>query len=386
MIAGRLVLMGLALFGSHIDSAKRFEAKPSWTLRLNGPYFRDRVVSEMPEMNRSCGVFSWDETHVLIYFMTSTEHLALRNSGEVQASNWSISVQIVRTDDGVVEQSASIPADTFMSELVVVAGGIVVSNLDHLTFYSRDLTRIDPVFTYRPLHIPKSTIHGLIGDPEHLYVTADGKVFLLVDSSAHQSHFFQFGGVAFTEQRDWTLAGADPQSISIKGEKIIYGRLIIGDQMSSASWWTIIDGESGTPKVFSRVSDDLICQVPIAVEVRKFLDMCGSIRIVGERGSEILYQPQKHEVIGALIHVSSDKRLAALVKHDIRGGGALDLTEHRIGTGLLIVNLRAEHHICEIPLTPMPHSQLAFTFASTSTLIVLNDGMVNAYRSPCPND
>jgi hypothetical protein len=385
MNIGRIAFMGLALFGSNIHSAEELELKPSWTIKLDDPYFRNRVVSELPEMNRSCGVLRWDETHVLIYFMTATKHLALRGPLETQVGGWSFSVLIVRTNDGDVEKSASIPADSFVSELALVAGGIVVSNRDRLTFYSRDFIQISPSFTYAPLHPPLPTLHGPMSDPQHIYVADDQKSFLLVDSSGLKSHFFLFKGATFTERRDWMLSGVDPQSVSIKEEKIIYGKLIAGDRIASATSWTAIDDGSGTPQVFSAGSDDMLCRIPIQIEIETFLDTCGAVRIVKEKGSEIVYQPHKREVVGTLIRISPEGHLAAILKYSHHGGGVLDLNERRSHAEMLIVGLNAAHRVCEIPLLPIPYSQLAFQFGEESTLIVLNDGVVTAYKGLCLN-
>ena len=61
-----------------------------------------------------------------------------------------------------------------------------------------------------------------------------------------------------------------------------------------------------------------------------------------------------------------------------------DTTESRTKVDLLIVRLDGDHKSCDIQITPMPRSQLAFNFASDNTLIVLSDDHVSAYKQLCP--
>jgi hypothetical protein len=335
----------------------------------------------MPQTNRSCGIARWDQTHVLIYFMSNTKNLVVRSPVATRVGGWSFSILVVRMHDGEVEQSAIIPADSSRSELAVVAGGIVVSDRDHLVLYSRAFTRIDPVFVYSPLGARLR--NGEIGDQEYLYVFDDQKHFLLVDNNAHKSHFFLFDGTTLKLLRDWAFNGVNAERLQIKDRQIIYGRLTLGDHETSTFWWTPVDASNGTAQAFSTPSSDLVCRFPISTQADTFLDVCGPIKIARDGGSTIVYEPHNDEVVSELARLSPDGRYAAILRYDYKHSGVLDLTEHWIRPGLLIVDLNASGHVCEIPLDPVPRSQLAFNFASDSTLIVLNDGMVSAYKSLC---
>src|ERR1700734_2865127 len=107
MINVQLALVGVALVAFNIASTKHLEKKPSWTTTLSDLYSRDVVFPETPERNRSCGIARWDESHVLIYFMTATKRLVMRAPVETQVGGRSFSVQIVRTDNGGVEESVN---------------------------------------------------------------------------------------------------------------------------------------------------------------------------------------------------------------------------------------------------------------------------------------
>ena len=380
MIIGRLALIGLSLLAFNAESSKHLQLKPSWTLTLHNPNLSDGVFSTTPQTNRSCGIAGWDQAHVLIYFMSNTKNLVVRSPVATRVGGWSFSILIVRTQDGEVEQSATIPADSSQSELAVVAGGIVVSDRDHLVLYSRAFTRIDLAFAYSPLGARLR--NGEIGDREYLYVCDDQKHFLLVDDNAHKSHFFLFDGTTLKLLRDWEFNGVNPQRLQIKDKKIIYGKLTLGDHETGTFWWTPVDVSNRTVQAFS-TSSDLVCRFPIPTQPDAFLDVCGRINIVRDGSNTTVYIPHNNEVVSELAQLSPDGRCAAILRYDYKHGGVLDVTEHWIRPGLLIVDLNAPGHLCEIPLEPVPHFQLAFKFASDSTLIVLNDGMVSAYRSLC---
>jgi hypothetical protein len=378
----RIVAIGLILVALHAPLTVRAEVKPVWTMVLSDPLLKD---DGSPDQKRSFGIARWDETHVIVYSLTSTRNLVIRKQSERAGGSWAFSVQIIRSDNGEVVNTWSIPAESYKSELAVVAGGIVVSDRDHLVFYSRSFKQLDMDFVYTPIYPESRSQDVALSDPEHLYIPDDQKTFVLVDNKGVRSHFFLFDGTTFEKQSDWMLSGVNPQSIRIRDGRIIYGRLLSANQMSMTTdlYWTEVDGGQGAPRIMSTPSDDLICRIPVAVKGGTFLDTCGSIKIVKEQRSEIVYQPQKQEVVGTLIRISPDNHLAAILKYNYKGGGVLDLTERRTRVGLLIVNLEANKKTCEIPLMPIPRSQLAFTFASDSTLIVLNDGVVTAYKGLC---
>ncbi len=380
MIIGRIVLIGLSLVAFNVGSTKPLELKPSWRLTLHDPNLSEGVFSFTPQTNRSCGIARWDQTHVLIYFMSNTKNLVVRSPVATRVGGWSFSILIVKTQDGEVEQSATIPADSSQSELAVVAGGIVVSDRDHLVLYSRAFTRIDPAFVYSPLGIRLR--NGELGDREHLYVFDDQKHFLLFDDNAHNSHFYLFDGTTLKLLSDWIFKGVNAQRLQVRGQKIIYGRLIFGGQETNTFWWTSIDASNGTVPVFS-TSRDVVCRFPISTQADTFLEACGPIKIAKEGSSTIVYEPHRNEVVSELLQISPDDRYAAILRYDYKYGGVLDLDEHWIRPGFLIVDLNVSGHVCEISLNPVPRSQLAMNFANDSTLIVLNDGMVSAYKSLC---
>jgi len=154
--------------------------------------------------------------------------------------------------------------------------------------------------------------------------------------------------------------------------------------MTTDWYWTEFDGDHGAPQIMSTPSDDLICRIPISTDASISLGICDSIKIIGKESSKLIYQPKrKGEVIGMHTEISPDRHYAVASKYIYRGGGILDLTIHWIYTGLLIVNLDANQEVCEIPVIPIPRSQLAFAFANDSTLILLNDGVVTAYNPRC---
>lgn len=378
----QIALIGFALVGPNFKSPNYPKLQSAWTLALHDPNLAK--VSGTPQTNRSCGIARWDDAHVLIYFMNADKSLVLRSPGTDTVGGWSFSLLVIRTQDGRVDQSATIPADGFDSELAIVTGGIVVSDRDRLVFYSRDFRRLDPVFSYKPYHRPIHVSRGFLGDTEFLYVSDDQRRFVLVDRYGEQSRFFLFDGETLKEQRDWTLSGVDPQKVSIREEKIIYGGLIIGDRLASALAWTPIDNGVEKVEILTASSSDMLCRFPIATEPLSFLNTCGSVAIQSKEGNEVIYQPQKHEALGTA-KLSPDNRYAAIFRYKQTGnGGVLDLTERVTQIGLLIVNLNSPHRVCEIPLVPMPQVQLTFIFANDSTLVVLNDGSVSSYKELCP--
>jgi hypothetical protein len=381
MIIGRIALVGLSLVALGIESAKHLEVKPSWTLALEDSDLEKGVFSQTPQTNRSCGIAKWDQAHVLIYFMSNTKTLVARSPAKTPAGGWSFSILIVRTRDGEVEQSATIPADSSQSELAVVARGIVVSDRDHLSIYSRAFARIDPAFAYAPLGARLR--NGEMGDQEYIYAFDDQQRLLLVDDNAHKSHFYLFDGNTMRLLRDWSFNGVDVGHLQIKDEKIIYGRLILGDRQTSTFWWTPADVSDGTAQAVSTTSSDVVCRFRIPNKADTFLDICGSLKTANKESEAIVYQPHKGEIISDLVQISPDGHYAAILRYDYKRGGVLDLTEHWIRPGLLIIDLSTAGHLCEIPLEPVPTSQLAFSFVSESTLIVLSDDAVNAYKALC---
>ncbi len=112
--------------------------------------------------------------------------------------------------------------------------------------------------------------------------------------------------------------------------------------------------------------------------------MCGSVTILTRDNSTLIYKDAKKERIQPPAVISPDKQLAAVFKYSFKGGGIWDTTEYRTDIDLLIVTLDGDHKACDIPVMPMPRSQFAFNFASNSTLIVLNDGRISAYKRLCP--
>jgi len=378
MIVRGVALFGLALMIFNAASTKKAEYKPSWTLTLQNPNLKEGAFSGTPQTNRSCGIARWDQTHLLIYFMSDSKNLIVRSLATSRAGGWSFSVLIVRTQDGGVEQFTAIPADGSQSELAVLDGGIVISGRDRLVFYSRTFIQESPAFIYSPLG--SRLRNGEMGDYEHLYTFDDHKHFLLVDDNAHKSHFFLFDSTTFKPVRDWIVSGVDSTHLEIKSEKIIYGKLIFGDHQTRTTWWTPIDVGGEAPQVLSTPSNELICQFPIADHPDAVLDICGSISIVENGINTTAYKPHKNDIVGQLVQISPNGQFAAILRYDYKYGGVLDETEHWVNPGLLIVDLYASDHVNEISLDPMPRSQLTFNFASDSTLVVLSDGKVSAYK------
>src|ERR1700679_3911138 len=146
MIVRRLVILGLLLAAFGHDSLWCADLKPNWTIVIpDRPYDLG-----MGLIYRYCGIANWDATHTLIYFLAANKHLAVRGSADKMEGAWSFSVQVIETNSGQVEQSATIAAWSPRSELAVVAGGIVESDHDRLLFYSRSFKRLDALFTYTP--------------------------------------------------------------------------------------------------------------------------------------------------------------------------------------------------------------------------------------------
>jgi len=380
MIIGRLTVMALMLMKTQIAPLNHVHPKPTWTVALYKPFLRDRGGFQgPPERNRSCGVARWDEAHILIYSLTSARRLGIRKPGEMTEGTWAFSIQIIRTGDGVVEQSVTIPAGGINSELAVVAGGIVESDRDHLLFYSRQFKRINQAFKYAPLHGPEEFFQeGTISDPEYLYVTNDQKTLLLIDSSGRRSHVFVFSGTDFKLRSDWLLEDVDWHDISIGDEGLLYR----GFETPNHAYWTRFDGRTWEWNVALPVQRR--CISPVYIDKDRVLNVCDPLTILGRDNSTLIYKGAKKERVQPPAVISPDKRLAAVFRYAFKGGGIWDTTEYRTNVNLLIARLDDEHKTCDIPVVPMPRSQLAFNFASDSTLIVLNDGNVAAYKLVCP--
>ena len=380
MIVGRIVLLGLLMAAFGHDSLRCADMKPHWTIVAP-----DRPNQNEPGglTNRSCGIAKWDATHTLIYFLTANKHLAVRGSADKMEGGWSFSIQIIETNSGQVEQSATIPAWNPRSELAVVAGGIVESDHDRLLFYSRSFKRFDDIFIYKPTQSLPDGISGLYGlsDSEQLYVTENQKLFVLVDGSTNQSHFFVFDGTTFEKQKDWAVPGADWRSITIRNEGLLYTKYSSRSQV----FLTTFDGRIESLQGVFGLFDPQICSFSLPNDTGSLLYVCGSVKIVSPTNSDTLYQPKNNEVVGLPVVISPNKRFAAIYDFSYKGGGLLDLTEKITHVALLVVNLDSTHRICHIPIMPIPLSQLTFQYVDDSILIVMSDSTVTAYKEPCKN-
>jgi len=207
------VLIGLVLVALHAASTVRAEVKSIWTMVLSDPLLKN---NGRPDQDRSFGIARWDETHVIVYSLTSTRSLVIRKQSERTGESWSFSVQIIRSDNGEVVKMLSIPTGSFKSEIAVVAAGIVVSDRDHLVFYSRSFKRIDKEFLYTPIYSQSRSLDVVFSDPENLYTSSDQRTFILVDKRGIRSHFFLFDGTTFEKRSDWILSGVSTQSIRIR--------------------------------------------------------------------------------------------------------------------------------------------------------------------------
>src|SRR5690348_14154755 len=110
-----LIVMFLSLTARATQTAQN-AAKPVWTMELDRPFLRNLGgFAGTPEQNQSCGIVRWDDSHVLIYSLSSIENLVVRGPGEMPEDTWNLSVQIVRTDNGQVDRSLLIPAGSVNS-------------------------------------------------------------------------------------------------------------------------------------------------------------------------------------------------------------------------------------------------------------------------------
>jgi hypothetical protein len=375
----RLALIVFLLLTGSATLTAQNAAKPVWTTVLDRPFLKDRGgFAGTSEQNQSSGIARWDDSHVLIYWLSASKNLVVRKSGEKPEGAWNFSVQIVRTDNGQVDRSVLIPAGSENSELVVIAGGIAETDHNGLTFYSHNFKRLDPPFVFSPLHEPVTLFQETVfRDPQRLYVTNDQKTFLLIDSNGRRSHVFVFSGTGLTLRSDWLLEDVDWHHISIGDEGVLYR----GFETPNHAYWTRFDGHTWEWNVALPV--ERRCVSPVYIDKDRVLNVCGSLTILNRDNSTLIYKEAKKERVQPPAVISPDKQLAAVFKYTFKDGGIWDTTEYRTGVDLLIVRLDGDHKACDIPVMPMPRSQLTFNFAGDSTLIVLNDDHVSAYKQVC---
>ena len=204
------------------------------------------------------------------------------------------------------------------------------------------------------------------------------RTFLLIDSDGRRSHVFVFNGTNLKLRSDWLLEDADWQEISIGDEGLLYK----GFDTPNHAYWTRFDGHTWEWNVPLPVEKR--CLSPVYIDKDRVLNVCGSVTILSRDNSTLIYKEAKKERVQRPAVISPDKQLAAVFKYSFKGGGMWDTTESRTNVDLLIVRLDGDHKSCDIPITPMPRSQLAFNFASDNTLIVLSDDHVSAYKQLCP--
>ena len=384
MIGFRLILVVLAL----IWNANKWVVPNSgsevlWTVNLTNALLPTNEENRrVPEHNKSCGIARWDDDHVLIYYLQSGKNLVRRTPDKANDGSWSFSVMIVNIYDGKVERSATIPAGSMRSEIVLAAGGLIISDPDRLVFYSRSLEMMPNKFQYIPLHPPVPTLHGLSSDPEHLYVTPDRKTVVLVDVDGRRSHMYVFDGLQLLPTADWLVNNAG-QDMSI-GET---GLLYRGFDDAKNVYWTSFDGRTTRWGSAALNGQTQVCVIPVYVSQSASLNVCGSPELLTLQKRYQLYQLQKNERTELPTVVSPDKRVAAIFKETFRGGGALDATEQRVAVHLLVVSLDEDHSYvpCQIPIVPLPHNQITVEWLNDNTLAILHDGAVSAYRITCFN-
>jgi hypothetical protein len=359
--------------------ANNTELKLSWTKQINDAWLRPRgLLDRMPESQRSAGIVKWDESHILLFFLNTSRSMASRSSTD-PPQTWLFTVQVIDLAKGETTRTVSLPAAGINSELAVVEGGLVVSDPNRLTFYSRELEIVGHSFTYVPLHGPVGFgPEATFLDPQYLYASPDQKTLILVDSEGHRSHIYVFDGTNFKLNNDWIATNVAWQHISVGNTFMLYPGF---DDLNTLYTSTF----AGIIKLWSSPASAKFkhtCLLPIYVTDETLLNICSSPLLVGPDRVSILYPIAKNEVFNLPVAISPDRKKGAIFSYRFSGGGFSDTTKHRTETSIITLALNGTPHACSIQLSPSPHSQVALAFASNSTLIVLNDNRLSAY-DPC---
>jgi hypothetical protein len=191
---------------------------PVWTYDFSDlTQLSTNRASSRPETNRSAGIALWDEDHLFVYSLLSTGGLANRESHDRSAGAWIFLVRVLSSRTGKIEQSSTIPAGSFSSEIALTRGGIIVSDPGRLTFYSRSFEKLPSTFPYKPLiesvqNLPPLFARSLAG---HIYATPNGEEILLVDSYDHHARIYIFDGKTFQNMVSGYLDEIDPRSVSV---------------------------------------------------------------------------------------------------------------------------------------------------------------------------
>lgn len=336
-------------------------------------------TSVPPEMNRSSGISGWDSSHVLVYSLEPTGQLASRMPNTASKGAWSFHLGVLETSTGKTDQEATIPASSFTSELQLVSGGIVESDPGCLVFYSRTFRELKTQFKYSPMAghwvsgVPRSA--GIIAG--RIYAAPNGQHLALFDSDGHQAKLYLFDGLTFTNTFQGSIDNIDLDSVSIGNKGFFYTDM---DQHSRVHFVRFDRPEDDTVEFASR---DNSAHEPIYLSPDSWIDVFHQVTLVDSGGRAVLFHERRMEGILGPAVISSDKRWIAVVKDDVRNAGPFDRDYRRVGVGALVIGLSSPTDACEISIKPIPIGELALEFAENSSLIVLHDGVVSAYKVPC---
>lgn len=351
-----------------------------WRIEFTTSPLPSRKTS--PEKSRMGGIARWDQSHVLIYSLMSTGRLAIRKSQDSSEGAWEFLVKIVQLDTGKIDQSATLPAGSFSSEVALVTGGIVVSDPGRLTFYSRSFQKIDQDFVYTPLsqHWERALAGTRRREAGLIYATPDQQHLVLVDPDGHLSRIAVFDGktlkIIFSER----VNEINPRSVSVGNGGFFYTDMNYSDHVSFGTF----EGPAREWEGFESFYQKEHGHEPVYIAPDTWLDILHTIAIVNIKQDRTLYHEHKNEGVYGAAAISPDKRFAAVFK-DVRTGGRFDTELRRLGVAMLIVSVEVPASVCEIPVLPMPMHQFAMKFADDTRLLVLNDTSLSAYKLPCEN-
>lgn len=335
-----------------------------------------------PERNRSGGIARWDATHILAYALTSTLELATRDVQQRHRGTWEFRIDILRRDNGSLERSLTIPAASFSSELAVTAGGLTVSDPERLEFYSRDFVKIGSA-AYAPLDLHWRQVIPNLG-PERagrLLASPGQRVLLFLDVNPPRARIVTFDGLTYAEMSDEIVENIESGSVSLGNVGYVFASRSDQERV----FFAVYGGRPAEISIPRYPRSPETRHQPIYIGPGRWLDVFHKVRLFDSHKTELLYAESGSVNISAgPAVISPDDHLAAVFAERVRKGGLFDRDYHRASSTILLIPLDSERSAVELKLDASAGTLFAFMFEDRSTLLVLSDRTVTAYKVSLP--
>jgi hypothetical protein len=354
-------------------------AVQTWRQELPSAVLVNRsLIADAPERNFSGGIARWDSAHILVYALTSTLELATRDLQQQHRGPWEFRIDILRSDNGSVERSLKIPAASFSSELAVTAGGLTVSDPGYLEFYSRDFVKIGSA-AYAPLDSHWSQVIPNLG-PERagrLLTSPDQRVLLLLDVDPPHARIVTFDGLTYAKMSDEIVGNIEGRSVSLGN----VGYVFASDHNQERVYFAVYGSRPAEVSIPRYPRSPETRHQPIYIGPGRWLDVFHKVRLFDSKTTELLYAESGSVNISAgPALISPDDHLAAVFAERVRKGGLFDRDYHRASSTILLIPLDSKRPASELKLEASAGNLFALAFMDPSTLLVLSDRTVTAYK------